>query len=189
MKDVETILKALNTFDGYDAILYDANTGNIVRFQDVVDLITWQNSEIEQLKQAIGCYVADQEVYVSGYRGTQAENERLKAEIERLTEENRRDVFNLNTRICELDNENAEIQKQVDELNKQLQDMEEQRDNQAYIAEELVQEKHRWTEQVVKDTAKEILQGTMNIIKKSGGFLAEEVIRIWAKRYGVEVEQ
>lgn len=87
MKDVETILRALKTFDGYEAIWYDSNKDEIVRFQDVVDFVVWQNSEIESLKQDINGYAADQEVWISGYRGTQAENEALKAEIERLKNE------------------------------------------------------------------------------------------------------
>ena len=43
-------------------------------------------------------------------------------------------------------------------------------------------------EQTFKETSKEILQTIMNIIKKSDGFLAEEVIRIMAKQNGVKVE-
>lgn len=43
------------------------------------------------------------------------------------------------------------------ELEKQVAELEEQRDRQAYIAEDLIQEKHRWTEQARKETAKEIL--------------------------------
>jgi Fe2+ transport system protein B len=168
MQDVETILKALRTFDGYDAMLYDVKKGVIVRFQDVVDFVTWQNSEIEQLKQEISGYVADQEIWIGGYKGAQAENESLKAEIERLTEDNKRlnellvggtEVIDYwNNKYLEEQAKNTELQKQVDELKKQLNDMEEQRDRQAYIAEDLIQEKHRWTEQAVEDTAKEIYE-------------------------------
>jgi hypothetical protein len=41
------------------------------------------------------------------------------------------------------------------QLKKQVAELEEQRDRQAYIAEELIQEKHRWTEQARKETVKE----------------------------------
>ena len=44
------------------------------------------------------------------------------------------------------------------QLKKQLKELEEQRDRQAYIAEELIQEKHRWTEQARKETAKEFAE-------------------------------
>lgn len=43
------------------------------------------------------------------------------------------------------------------ELERKLKELEEQRDRQAHIAEELIQEKHKWTEQARKETAKEIL--------------------------------
>lgn len=43
-------------------------------------------------------------------------------------------------------------------LEKQVAKLQEQRDRQAYIAEELIQEKHRWTDQARKEAAKEILQ-------------------------------
>ena len=44
------------------------------------------------------------------------------------------------------------------ELERKLKELEEQRDKQAYITEELIQEKHRWTEQARKETAKEIFE-------------------------------
>ena len=44
----------------------------------------------------------------------------------------------------------------VESLKNKLKELEQQRDRQAYIAEELIQEKHRWTEQARKETAKEI---------------------------------
>lgn len=47
----------------------------------------------------------------------------------------------------------------------------------------------KFKEQAVKDTAQEILQRIMNIIKKSDGFLAQEVVRIMAKQKGVEVAE
>ena len=47
--------------------------------------------------------------------------------------------------------------KEYKRLKKQLKEMEEQRDEQAYITEDLIQEKHLWTEQARKETAREIL--------------------------------
>lgn len=91
-----------------------------------------KNAEIEQLKQDINGYVADQEVYISGYKGTQAENEKLKVEIERLTEDNKRlnellvggtEVIDYwNNKYLEERAKNAELQKQVDELKAALAD-------------------------------------------------------------------
>ena len=49
------------------------------------EIFAEQKDEIEELKQAISGYVADQEVWISGYQGIQAENENLKADIELLT--------------------------------------------------------------------------------------------------------
>ena len=165
MKDVEKILRALKVFYGNSTILYDTMSGEIVTFQDVIDYVVHLQSENERLndmkftqehcnlyeenkwlKQTIGGYVADQEVWISGYQGTQKENEQLKAEIERMTEDRTQDV----KATLKLIKENVS-------LKKQLEDMEEQRDRQAYIAEDLIQEKHRWTEQSVKDTADKIL--------------------------------
>lgn len=75
------------------------------------------------------------------------------------------------------------------ELQKQLLDMEAQRDNQAYIAEELVQEKHRWTEQAVKDAEKEILTILLKefSLRKSCED-ACDFVRILATVRGVEVK-
>ena len=72
---------------------------------------------------------------------------------------------------AEVERQNAELQKQVDELN---------------FDKNLLQ---KLLEKREKDTAKEILQTIMYIIKKSNGFLAEEVIRIMAKQKGVEVDE
>lgn len=47
------------------------------------------------------------------------------------------------------------LQKERIRLENQLSEMEEQRDRQAYIAEDLIQEKHKWTEQARKITATE----------------------------------
>ena len=46
----------------------------------------------------------------------------------------------------------------VETLENKLRELEEQRDRQACIAEDLIQEKHRWTEQARKETAKEIIK-------------------------------
>lgn len=71
----------------------------------------------------------------------------------------------------------------VDMLLDRFAELEEQRDRQAYIAEELIQEKHRWTEQARKETAKEILK----IIKKEYDYIGE-LERIISRQFGVEVE-
>lgn len=73
----------------------------------------------------------------------------------------------LKERNEKLHRENIELQKQVDKC---------------------FMEVGKMCAEAEKDTAKEILQKIMNIIKKSNGFLAEEVVRIMAKQNGVEVE-
>ena len=70
------------------------------------------------------------------------------------------------------------------QLKKQMKELEKQRDRQAYIAEDLIQEKHRWTEQTRKETAKEILQ----IIKEEYDYIGN-LERIIKERFGVEVEE
>lgn len=128
-------------------------------------------------------------------------NMELRNEIERLTEENgyldmvakqaladyqkceiaNTELQELNAKYYneakDLRRENAELQKQVDEL----------KANQVIECHGMLKGCDM-VKQAVKDTAKEILQRIINIIKKSDGFLAEEVIRIMAKQKGVEVE-
>lgn len=69
-------------------------------------------------------------------------------------------------------------------LESQVTELEEQRDRQAYIAEDLIQEKHRWTEQARRGTAKEFadfLKSQMNereymgVAYKQGVFSDREV--------------
>lgn len=115
-------------------------------------------------------------------------NDSLTKEIERLTE---RETFLENAWKTSLESTQTveialkanrareeELQKQVDELKERAKIDLENEKNWGKIQ----------TKQAVKDTAKEILQKIMNIIKKSDGFLAEEVVRIMAKQNGVEVE-
>lgn len=143
----EEMIKAFEHFvnqKGEGVILYSAD-GSMVKLQDIVDLVRALQRENERLndmkftqehcdlyeenewlKQTISGYAADQKVFVSGYQGTQKENEQLKAEIERLTEDNKRlnellvggtEVIDYwNTKYLEEQHKNAELQKQVDEL-------------------------------------------------------------------------
>jgi hypothetical protein len=95
---------ALKAFGGKSIILYDSTTNETVTFQDVVDYVVQLQSENERLndmkftkehcdlyeenewlKAELSRHIADQEIWVSGYQGTQKENEQLKNEIERLT--------------------------------------------------------------------------------------------------------
>lgn len=60
-----------------------------------------------------------------------------------------------------IDRQSKDLNSQADrliDLKEQLKEMEEQRDEQAYITEDLIQEKHLWTEQARKKMAKEILE-------------------------------
>lgn len=71
------------------------------------------------------------------------------------------------------------------ELEKQVAELEEQRDRQAYIAEDLIQEKHKWTEQARKETAEK----TIKWFKENSVCIpSDEDINEFAKQFGVEVE-
>ena len=79
------------------------------------------------------------------------------------------------------------------ELEKQVKELEEQRDRQAYIAEDLIQEKHRWTEQARKETAEKILKDIMFCIDindcNKNEMLIFNLCKMLAKQFGVEVEE
>ena len=90
-----------------------------------------------------------------------------------------------------IDRQNKNLNSQADrliDLKEQLKEMEEQRDEQAYITEDLIQEKHRWTEQARKETAREIFQdlyekASSNVSGKVK--LTKEQIEQLAEKYGV----
>ena len=71
-------------------------------------------------------------------------------------------------------------------LKKELKDMEEQRDEQAYITEDLIQEKHRWTYQARKEMVEEILKLAEEYNK---GFMSDfdNFIEALKEKYGVEI--
>ena len=75
------------------------------------------------------------------------------------------------------------------ELERKLKELEEQRDRQAYIAEDLIQEKHRWTEQARKEAVKEALQELYEQIDEKTPKWVKVQIEMIAKRNGVEVEE
>ena len=85
-----------------------------------------------------------------------------------------KDVFDV---IQRLQSDNESLKKQVDELKQENS-----------VLSVTVELQDKAIEQAVKDTAKEILQKIMNIIKKSNGFLPEETVSVMAKINGVEVE-
>ena len=70
-----------------------------------------------------------------------AENFSYKGMVENFIDNNYRKI-----------NENEVVisKEEYKRLKKQLKEMEEQRDEQAYITEDLIQEKHRWTEQATQ---------------------------------------
>ena len=72
-------------------------------------------------------------------------------------------------------------------LESQVTELEEQRDRQAYIAEDLIQEKHKWTEQARKETAKEVITEMFKQIK--GYENIDVILNRIAKQFGVEVEE
>lgn len=93
------------------------------------------------------------------------------------------------------DNEVVISKKEYKNLKKELKDMEEQRDRQAYITEELIQDKHLWTEQASKETARAYHDKMQKIIHERDyieGYaeigLQEENDEI-AKQFGVDLEE
>ncbi len=107
------------------------------------------------------------------YEQEREENVAQQAEIERLTEEKQSLIgrkAGLDYSYNQVKEKNAELQKQVEYW-----------ESETKIA-------RRDIDEAVKDTAKDVLQRIMNIIKKSDCFLSEEVIKIMAKQKGVEVE-
>ena len=89
-----------------------------------------------------------------------------------------------NERLLEQRNKTYNIWvKDTEQLKDRIAELEEQRDRQAYIAEELIQEKHRWTEQASKGTAKEIYSW----LKEHTFDSSFEIIKTFFKeKYGVE---
>jgi hypothetical protein len=127
MKDIETIIKALETFPGGTTILYDSSNNETVTFQDVVDYVIQLQNENERLN--------DME-FTQEHCDLYSENEFLKAglrdqkaEIERLTKDNQRlnellvggtEVIDYwNNKYLEEQAKNAELKKQVDELKRE----------------------------------------------------------------------
>ena len=77
------------------------------------------------------------------------------------------------------------------ELEKQMKELEEQRDRQAYIAEDLIQEKHRWFEQARKEIFNELFK-KYNMFNDNDVIIAwqvKEMLKKLAKKHGVEVEE
>lgn len=100
--------------------------------------------------------------------------------------------FDILTCINELESENenchevlADLKTIIKQQNDRIAELEEQRDRQAYIAEDLIQEKHRWTEQARKETAKEILEW----LKQHTFDSCFGIIEVYFKEtFGVKVE-
>lgn len=135
-----------------------------------------ENMSKEELISEIGRLLVDKGILLNS-RGYHIDE--LKSEIERLTEENesRKELLKIHIKEkVELREENSELQKLVDELKVALA-------NTIEGNEELIEE----NEQVVKDTAKEILQEWAEVDKWTGGFNLPIIYDI-AKRKGVEVE-
>lgn len=86
-------------------------------------------------------------------------------------------------KVGEVMKQNSELQKQVDELlNRRIEPK-------IFHCHADALETCPKVKQAGKETAKEILQTIMDIIKKSDCFLSQEVVRILAKNSGVEVEE
>lgn len=72
-----------------------------------------------------------------------------------------------------------------------IEELQEQRDRQAYIAEDLIQEKHRWTEQAVKETAEKILNKCEEFYKMTY-HKSNAMTRLidWIKNtFGIEIKE
>ena len=68
--------------------------------------------------------------------------------------------------IADLEKEGKVVinKEEYENLKKELKEMEEQRDEQAYITEDLIQEKHLWTEQARKETAEKFARKVKEVI-------------------------
>lgn len=160
-----------------------------------IEKIKEQNAEIERLTK-------DKSFATRKMMESKAKAVELQKQVEQLTEERdkaKRDNTGLFYNVSRVEKENAELQNQVDKYKEKWQtsytnelNLQKQVDE---LKEKQVIECHGMfkgcdmVEQAVKDTAKEILQTIMDIIKKSDCFLSQEVVRILAKNSGVEVEE
>ena len=79
---------------------------------------------------------------------------------------------------------------EYENLKKQVKELEEQRDEQAYITEDLIQEKHLWTEQARKATAREILTMAIQLsdLCQSSYEFQNRLFDFVTTHYGIEVE-
>ena len=75
------------------------------------------------------------------------------------------------------------LQKERIRLENQLSEMEEQRDRQAYIAEDLIQEKYRWTEQARKEAAREFVYLLTNNGERETLFIEDNKGKVVDKAY------
>lgn len=99
-------------------------------------------------------------------------------EQKKLVNENQQ----LKDQIADLEKQGKVIisKEEYERLKKQLKELEEQRDKQAYITEDLIQEKHLWTEQARKKTAREILE--------RGKYCMPSGLKEWIiEQFGVEI--
>ena len=174
----------LTILDNFSEIAY--KEGCVSDITKVIDYINSQRAELERLQQTISGHVTDQEVWVNGYKGTQIENEQLKAEVKRLTEQSgkhviesdhwksmhdvlaesytklKNDFDNLeeNYRLCK--DANNTIKMNAAELQKQVDELKteiklEKEWGDIKVAQALADFKI-WKQQTVKDTAKEIFE-------------------------------
>lgn len=177
----------------------------------VLDLINRQQSEIERLTEEVQ-ELKQENSGLSVTLDLQRDIDKEYDEIERKNAEPQKQVNdlkeeheNMQSVIFGLEEDKRQLQKQVIELKEKIMNLKtamisrvamKSYDSLLTIPDDVEEifgdayesEFNGHLEQAVKDTAKEILQKIMNIIKKSDGFLAEEVIRILAKQKGVEVE-
>lgn len=80
-------------------------------------------------------------------------------------------------------------QEEYEGLKNQITELEEQRDRQAYIAEDLIQDKHRWTEQARKEAATKFTGRMIKLMYEAGDFTLYYKVKEAAKEFGVEVEE
>ena len=208
MKDIETIIKALETFPRRATILYGVHNNEVVTFQDVIDYVNNLHDENERLndmeftKEHCDLYKENEWLKAELKRELVEHEEftkRAKAEIERLTEENER----VRERKNEVLHRNLELRKQVDELkenNKQLIDdgylYQRKYELLEYDVECLKNHNDDGIRRAVKDTAPLAIQRFINqlyidrIITDSD--LENEMLKVKSfvlkRYYGVEVE-
>lgn len=151
---------------------------------DCIDLIHRLKDENESLKKREKIADEDLNNVSNEWANCRDENAKLKAEIERLTAEINQRRERMSRMDCNYATElqkKAKLQKQVDELKTENKEL--YKEHTTLIAGSILKQ-----QDIVKDTAREILQELYDQIDENTPKWVGVQIKIIAKRKGVEVE-